>query len=807
MLQNYFKIAWRNMIRHKTHTAINLFGMAIAFICSILLILSVFQDLSFDNFHQYGNRIYELYNFENRTEGVELGTTMSYPVATYLKKENLGIDKVTRIKTNGNEIRYRDKVLETGVTLVDNDFFDIFTFPIIAGQAKSPLSSINTLVLNQETADNLFGKEDPLNKEVEIKLGSQWKKLIVSAIVSDVPHNSSIKFDVLARTELAPDWTKNKENWNAQHHRVFVRLSPTSKQENIEKQLRFFVEKYRHPNAEALKNDGYKADENGVYFGMKLHPLKDLHFNSQLGIGETVSKSYLYILLLVSLVILFIACFNFINIQVSLSFTRNKELGVRKCLGAEAKQVWSQLFIENFLQIALSLILGLGGAILLISILNHQYISKLNASVFFSFPLLFTLLLILLLLSTLSSAYPFWVMNRLKTVEIFKGKVTLKKSGVGRDLLIALQFVIAIVLICTTAICYLQFQYLRQAPLGYTTSSLISIPIKNNLKGRAISAKMRTLLSANPAITSISGSMINLGVGKDGSTTKIQMGFDYEGKTIYTALTGADYDFLKTLDIKPLAGRDFSSSFATDSSKAIIITQSMAKQLRKLDVIGLSINTDSTGNHGWHIIGVIPDFHLYSLHEATAPLTIIFDRANPINYLLVKVNTQNPIATMEQVKTAYLSAEPGAEFKGTYVTENVERWYTKEKRLSTLFSVTASIAIILSCMGLFGLALIIIAQRVKEIGIRKVLGASARGITLLVTRQFIKPVFIAIFIAVPIAWWATTAWLQDFIYRITMPWWVFPLAGITVIGIAVLTVGIQSIKAALANPVESLRNE
>lgn len=795
------------MMRHKTHTAINLCGMSIAFICSILLILAVFQDLSFDNFHQYGDRIYELYNFENKTDGIELGTTMSYPVATYLKKEALGMDKVTRIRPQGNEIRYRDKALETGITLVDNDFFDIFSFPVIAGQAQAPLNSLNSVVLNKKTADNLFGKEDPINKPIEIKLGGQWQKLQVSAVVSDAPTNSSIKFNVLARTELSPDWTKNKENWDAQHHSVFVRLSSSAKQDDVEKRLRLFMEKYRHQDAESLKNDGYKSDKNGAYFGMKLLPLKDFHFNSQLGIGDTVSISYLYILLLVSAVILFIACFNFINIQVSLSFTRNKELGVRKCLGAEAKQVWSQLFTENLLQIALSLLIGLAGAIILLSVLNHYHISKLDASIFLSIPLLLSLVFMLFVLAAIASAYPYWVMNKLRTVEIFNGKISLKKSGWGRNLLIGLQFVIAIVLICATAISYLQFQYLRNASLGYTTSSLISIPVKDPLKGRTISAKLRTLLSSNPSVTSVSGSTINLGVGKDGSTSKTEVGFDYQDKTIYSALTGADYDFLKTLNMKPLSGRDFSSSFATDSSKAVIITESMAKQLGKADPIGLSINTDSTGNNGWHIIGVIPDFHLYSLHEATQPLTVIFDRATPIGYLLVKVQTQNPRITLEQVKSAYLAAAPGAEFNGTYVDENVARWYTKEKRLSTLFSVTAAIAILLSCMGLFGLALIIIAQRVKEIGIRKVLGASVRGITFLVTREFIKPVCIAIFIAIPIAWWAMATWLQDFIYRISTPWWIFPLAGIAVIGIAILTVGIQSIKAALANPVDSLRNE
>lgn len=807
MIRNYFKIAWRNMQKHSTHTAINIVGMSIAFICSIFILAAVYHEFSFDNFHQDKDRVFKLYKFDNLVKGTDLNATMGYPVASYLAKEDIGIDKITRIKNRGREIRYQEKSLDLGINLVDPDFFDVFSFKIIAGQSRLPLRNLEDVVLNQNTAHSLFGEENPIGKPVEIKIAGEWKRLIVSAVMEDAPKNSTFKFAILARTELDPDWARTRAEWYEQHHHVYVRLAPHVSQAQVEQQLRSFIQKHLHPDAEALKRDGYLADANGDYLGMRLLPLADLHFNSALGSGETVGKTYLFVLLLVSIIILFIACFNFINIQISLSFTRSKELGVRKCLGAASFQVWGQLFTENFLQIAMALCLGLAGAFTLIKVLTLYNLFQLDTQALYHRQMLISLFVMLTMISLISSGYPFFILNKLKTTEIFKGKFSIIKSGIGRNTLITLQFITAIVLICSTAICYLQFQHLRTADLGYNTSSIISIPVKDAVRGKDISAKLRGRLVSNPTIVSVSGGDINLGVGEDGGTSRSQVSFRHEGKNIQTSFISGDYDFLKTLSIAPLEGRDFSTAFVSDSTYAVVITESMAKQLGQPPFIGRLINTDPTGHYGWQIIGIIPDFHLYSMHEETKPLTIALEGSAPINYIFVKVNTQNPQATMELIKKTYAELEPDAEFKGTYVDENVERWYKNEKRLATLFSVSAGIAILLSCMGLFGLALIIINQKVKEIGIRKVLGASVTQIANKVIQEFIKPVMLAFLIAGPIAWWVMDLWLEDFVYRINIPLWVFPLAGVVALVIAILTVGIQSLRAARANPVDSLRNE
>lgn len=806
MLKNYLKTLWRNMLKNKLHSAINIVGMAVAFTCSILLITMVYREFSYDSFHKNNEKLFEVYTFANSPQGLETGISMSYPVANTLKSEGIGIEKATRIKNRGREVRYKDKELEQSTLLIDDDFFSMFSFKVIKGATQHPLADVGNVVLSEKTAGNLFGKEEPIGKPIEVKVGGKWNTLIVSAVLEEAPENSSLKYSVLARTELDPDYAEAKDDWNRQHHNVFVQLQPNISQADVEKQLRTFTKKHNISDIEYLKKKGYKPDANGDISGLRLLPLKDLHFNAKLNYGNAVSISFLYILLLVASVIILIACFNFVNLNLGLSFTRTKEIGIRKCLGAGKRQVWLQVWGESLFTVCISMCLGIITTVILMKGLNKYMEAKFDTALMYQPIIILALLLILLFVSFIASGYPSFIMGQLKTVEILKGKISIKKPGIFRNALIVIQFVIAIVLMCTTLIIYQQFQHLRSAPLGYNTAALISVPIKHDEKGKEIVNKMRTLLASQTSIVSVSGSTVNLGVGQDGSTSRMSFGFGYKDKSVSTDFMQADYDILKTLDIPLKAGRDFSTAYVADSMNSVIITESMAKQLAEKDVVGLSFFADSSEPR-WNVVGVIPDFHLYSMYEETATLTISMNNNKSISYLLVRVNSQNPAATMELIKNTYAIVAPGDEFKGSFVNENIDRWYKNEGRLSQMFSVASLVAIILSCMGLFGMASIIIRQRVKEIGVRKVLGASVSGIAALVTKEFVWPVLIALLIATPIAWWALGTWLQDFVYRINIKWWVFVLAGGLSILIAILTVSYQAIKAAIANPVKSLRTE
>ncbi len=806
MLKNYLKTLWRNMLKNKLHSTINIVGMAVAFTCSILLITMVYNEFSYDGFHENNEKLFEVYSFSNSPQGLEVGTSMGYPVANTLKSEDIGIEKATRIKNRGREIRYKDKELEQSTQLIDDDYFSMFSFKIIKGSQQHPLADMGNVVLSEKTAINLFGTEDPIGKPIEVKIGGKWNTLAVSAILEDAPQNSSFQYSVLARTELDPDYASGKDIWSFQHHSVFVQLRADASQEAVEKQLRNLSKKYRTSDIEYLKKKGYLPDANGDYSGLKLLPFKEMHFNADLNHGHSVSKSFLYILLLVASVIILIACFNFVNLNLGLSFTRTREIGIRKCLGAGKRQVWLQVWGESLLTVFVSMIIGIIATIILMKGFNKFIEARFDPALLLQPIIIFSLVLILLFVSFIASGYPSFIMGRLKTVEILKGKIPIKKPGFFRNALIVMQFVIAIVLMCTTIIIYQQFRHLRSAPMGYNTSALISVPVKQDDKGKAIVSKMRTLLASQSAIVSVSGSTVNFGLGQDGNSSRISHGFDYKGKSVSTDFLEADYDILKTLDIPLKAGRDFAASYAADTINTVIVTESMAKQLGEKDVIGATFYADSSKPQ-WTVVGVIPDFHLHSIYQESSPLTIAMNNNPTISYMLIRVNTQNPTATMDLIQKTYAVVAPGVEFKGSFVNENIERWYKNEGRLWQMFSVASLVAIILSCMGLFGMASIIIRQRVKEIGVRKVLGASVSGIAALVTKEFVWPVLIALLIATPIAWWAMGTWLRDFVYRINIEWWVFVVAGGLSILIAILTVSFQAIKAAVANPVKSLRTE
>ncbi len=806
MYKNYFKTMFRNMRKNKLHTGINIIGMAVAFTCSILIFLTVYFMFSFDNFHQNKDRLFKVYDYFRGPEGEVFGTGMPYPLQPAVLAEKIGVEKATLIREAGNGILYKNKELELGVKLVDNDFLSMFSFPVVKGNKRTPLGNLGDVVLSENAASVIFKNEDPVGKPIKVKISNGWKDLVVSAVVKDFPPNSSFKFDVLARTELFSSYPEIKNAWDNQHSELYVLLANNTTKKSMEARLRQLLKKYQPTNEAVMKKDGFRPDENGDYASLRLYPLTQLHFNPKLSNGSGVNKAAIYIVLLIGIMILLIACFNFVNLNIGLSFNRSKEMGIRKCLGAGRRQVWLQVFGESFFMCLLAMLFGLAGSGFLIKLLNQLYSSPLRVSMLFNPVFLIMLAGSLIAVAFIAGGYPSAIVSRLRTTEILKGKFSLNKSGLLRNGLVVAQFVIACVLICSTIIIYQQFQHLRNAPLGYQTTSLVSIPIRDGSKSREIINQLRMRLRDQPSIVSISGTAANLGVGKDGGTSRSMIGFDYKGGTVRTTLLAADYGILNTIGIKPLEGRDFSTSFVTDSANAVIITESLAKQLAAKDVLGISFYPDSA-RPALRVIGIIPDFHLYSMHQKADALMITLNTQETLGYALVKVTTNNPLATMELIKNTYAKVEPGVVFKGSFVDENIERWYSTEKEMGRMFSVAAVIAIILSCMGLFGIALISTGQRVKEIGVRKVLGASVAGIAAMVTKDFIRPVILAMLIAIPIAWWAMSQWLQDFIYRIQINWWVFLVAAAAAIIIAILTVSFQAIKAAVANPVKSLRSE
>jgi ABC-type antimicrobial peptide transport system permease subunit len=809
MIRNYFLTAWRNLKTHRLNAIINLAGLTIAFTVCILLFLMVHFEFSFDKWHKNVNTLYMAYNLSHAPDGDEKGSAFGYPAVAAFKSEVPGIVKAADFMNAGRGIRYKDKEISKSVTLVSPDFLDMFSFPVVEGNKTSPLADLGSAVLSQPAAIAVFGKEDPIGKTIKLKIGGVWKDLVVTAVTLDAPENSSLQFNVLARIELNSDYAIDKNEWNHQHHPVFVQLAPNVTLQAAEANLRELVKKRHIADDDYMKSKGFRKDANGDMFALKLAPFASLHFDDELG-RDAVNKNYLFILILIAVVVLVIACFNFINLNVARALTRAKEVGVRKTIGAGKTQIFFQLWIESLLLFVIALGMAVGLAVLLLDPFNKLFVEKLTMQALTQPLVILCTLAGMFLVSFMAGGYPAWLVARFRTVEVLKGKVSVGRSSLVRNGLITFQFVMACLLICSTIVIYRQFQYMRTAPLGYEQESVISIPVKNEENSLRYIREMRERLASQPQVVSVTGSSANIGIGEDHSQSTWSIGFTYNGKGIMTEMLTVDYDFLETIGVKLVKGRNFSREYPADTAaniRNVIVSESMAKQFAEKNLIGLSFYSDSAAPK-WNIVGLIPDIHLHSLHDRMGALTLQMAKQHTsLGYIMVKVRTNNPRQAMAVVRDAYKTIEPGNPTNPSFLTENTYRWYAKEERLSTLFCTAAVIAIVLSCLGLFAIVSLVIGRRRKEIGVRKVLGASITGITGLLSKEFLRLVALAFLIATPVAWYFLNKWLTDFPYRIALSWWVFPLAGVTALAIALGTISILTIQASLANPVRSLRTE
>ena len=805
MFKNYFKIVWRNLGKNKGYTFVNIAGLGIAFACSILIFLFCSFQLSFDNFHTDKDRIFQPYfNFSTK-EGIKKNGGMCFPFAPNLKAEYPEVEKAARIINLAGIVRYKDKVYESFVNGTDEDLLDIFSFPLVTGSKSSALNGLSNIIITQTTAKKIFDTENPLDKTIQVQIDHQWQNFIVSGVLKDYPENSSIRFESFVRIENAPGYTNLQNNWGAYNHYAYLKLKPSVSAMAFQNKVQPFFEKYFKTNVDDAKKEGITPDKNGHYTSLGLLPLKQIHFATDI-LGDGAAKALIYTMMSIALVILLIASFNFINLSIALSITRAKEMGVRKSLGAQKKQVFYQLFGESFLVFFMGWLIGIIAAA--VQLMQAATIFKVNMSLAFIFqPQIIALQLAgFFFITLLAGGYPAWSVSRFNAVEILKGKISLKRPGLLRNTIIITQFTIACLLICCTIIVSQQTAYLRKIPLGFNKEQIISIPVTNEDNGNLVLQKFRQALASQTGIVSVTGSDINIGKGLDNRTSRATIGFEYNGKNVSTDWLRVDFDYLKTLDIPLLAGRDFSRQFSTDTSEAVIITQSMAEAIGEKNAVGKFLWPDSS-QPKLQVIGVIPDFHLYSLKNKMAPVTLnIFQQSN-LNYVFVKVFPQNMESSMKLIKDLYKDIAPNSVFKASFMDLNVDKWFTEDQMIGKVIGASSFVSILLSCMGLFAIAWLIIQQRTKEIGVRKVLGAGISTILLLLSKDYLKLVLVAIVIASIGALFLMNAWLKTFPYKINIEWWVFALMAVLSITIAVLTVGYQSIRAALMNPVKSLKVE
>lgn len=807
MFRNYLKIAWRNIWKAKQVSAVNIIGLAVAIAGALLLCITVYREFSFDNFHEKKDYLYQVYREEFHADKTESHSNMSFPLGPVLKAEVPGIKALTRLANGATVMKVGETSQTIGLRYVDSSFLDIFTFPGASGSRKL---DINSVLISEKMAGIFFKDQDPVGKTVLLRAETEWKSYTVAGVLKNVPDNSSIRFDALARLETHPGYLRDRENWGNFSLEVFVQLNPGVSPESFERRGKIFMEKHYAEDIQRMKAAGARKDKFGGVLHLGLIPIREIHFSEHSNLQDA-KKPILYMLLFIAVFLLFIASINFLNLTLARAFTRAKEVGMRKTLGAARSQLVLQLCGEALVLFVISLALGLIITWFVLPHYNSMFFSKAvySFSILLKPKFLLGILAALLLISFLAGGYPAWVLSRTHTLLVLKGKVSSGKTNYFRNTLIVTQFVFSCLLICGTIIAWQQMSYLRNRPLGFNTHEVVSIPVSPDLNGHQLLARLRVELQQQPGILSLTGSSNNFGRGLDGSQSTSIINFQLFDKDVNAHWQAVDYDYVKTMDLQLVAGKDFDRSMGLDSF-GFVINERMAKQLLALGIkepVGYRFRMDSEGPE-YHINGIVKDFHFKSLHEEIAPLIMHLNQQDerPL-YIFVKTKPGNLPASMKTIETAFKKAAPGQAFLASFVNENTEKQYKFEATLMKIFVSGAVLTIIISCMGLFAIAMLAIARRTKEIGIRKVLGASAAGIAGLIAADFLKLVALAILIATPVAWYVMSEWLKGYAYRIGISWWVFVLAGLLAVLIAAATISFQSIRAALVNPVKSLRSE
>ncbi len=809
MLKNYFTIAWRNLLKNKIYSILNITGLAIGLASFLLIAIYMLDEISYDRYNEKADRIYRI-NSDIKLGGGELHLPVtSDMMGQILIKDYPSIEQYTRIYTSGgNKLIKKDNVFitENNVAHVDSTFFEVFSLPAISGNTRTALNEPNTVVITETTARKYFGKTEALGKTIEVQ-GDKNPYYKITAVIRDIPSNSHFHFDFLFSMKNANyDWGQ----LTSHNFHTYLLLKKGTEYKALEKNFDQYIDKYVLPSVRQFikissMEEFKKAGNQLVY---SLTPLTQIHLHSDRSFELSPSGNiqYVYIFGAVALFILLIACINFMNLTTARSASRAKEVGIRKVLGTERRFLVFQFLTESTLMAVLSLVLALVIAYLVLPLFNEvANKSMVLASLFSSraLPLLVTLPLIV---GLLAGSYPAFFLSAFRPIEVLKGKLKLRSNSTSlRSILVVFQFVTSIILIVGTLVIYKQLNYIRSKDLGYSKDQVLTIQNTYVLGDQAKSFK-NSILQMNGVVSGtlssflpVSNSSRNDNTYFKNPTLDIKESLDMQSWRI-------DYDYFKTLGMQIIKGRGFSPEFGGDST-AVVVNETTAQLLGYDDPVGKKIyqNGDQNKLEVYTIIGEVKNFNFESLKQGIGPLS--FFLGNRSAMASFKVNTSDISSLVGKIETLWKQMSPTMPFHYAFLDESFNEMYASEQRVGKIAIIFSTLAILIACLGLFGLATFVAEQRTREIGIRKVLGASVQGIVGLLSKDFVKLVAISFVIAAPLSWWVMSHWLNDFVYRIRLEWWIIGLAGLLALVIALGTVSFQAIRSAIANPVKSLKTE
>lgn len=820
MLQNYFKIALRNLFKNKVFSFINILGLAIGMACCMLILLWVQHELSYDKYHTHADDIYRVGTVFVGQDNESKSTGTPAPLGPALMQEYPEVEAMARLVPPFNsENKDLIQVLRDSAVIasfyekdgfyVDSSFFKIFTYDFLAGNPETALNQPNTAVLSEEVARNIFGNSaNAVGQVFRIKSSNGDTDYRVTGVFRQPEQPSHIKgrFFLSIYTGLIGEFVSSVTNMAGNNFlQTYILLTPGTDPKALEAKFPQFVEKYMSKD---LAQAGYAKRQY-------LKAVPDIHLRSEAEVaGDYIDEgniNYVFILASIALLTLFIACINFMNLTTARSGMRAAEVGIRKVMGAEKQSLIRQFIGESMLLSLIAFVLSIVAVELFLPTFNQLTGKSLSL---LSEPLgLLWFLGIALITGLLSGSYPAFYLSSFNPATVLKGKLANNLSAAAlRRGLVVFQFVISIVLIVASLFTIQQMDFLQNKSLGFQKDQQVVIPLRSLDSKRNYPALKNELLQ-HPQVSAATGATSYPGIFPSNDISLYKSGETVKDAKI-VRMNYVDYDFLKTLHMELAAGRFFSPDFPADTTRRLVVNEATAKQLGYTspeEIVGQTLSFNWQGSTDrFEVIGVVRDFHYLSLHEEIRPYALqLFNYriTPPPSYMVANVHTENLGETLAMLEEEWKQVNSNEPFEYSFLDEDFQRNYETEQRISSIIKYFTFIAILISCLGLFGLAAFTAERRTKEIGIRKVLGASVQNIVLLLSKEFVLLIVIAFVIATPIAWYAASRWLETFAYRIDIGWWVFALAGVLALVIALLTISFQSIRAAVHNPVESLRSE
>ena len=799
MFKNYFKTAWRNLWKNKVYSAINVIGLSIGMAACIAILIFVFYERSFDKFHAKNiYRLNEVQKFEGMVAAQKVALSM-YPMGPTLRAEFPEIKNFTRINGSGNTpLNYGEKkVYIKRIGIVDSTFLHMFDFKLLQGDRKTALEKPNTIVLARDVAESFFGKENPIGKTLSWYRRNDTTDLLVTGVLENIPENSQLQFNALVpfRTIEQPQWM---DNWGGNWLNTYLELAPNTDVAALERKFPDYLKRHM-------------SDDNWKNYELFLLPLSEVHGGaSDIGLDswnyQQFDKRYVNIFFIVALVVLLIACVNFMNLSTARSAERAREVGVRKSVGAFRWQLSMQFIGESIMLAFIALFFAIILVKLFLPSIESLSGRDLDFPIFSNAKLILSLVAGTITLGVLSGLYPSAYLSSFQPVKVLKGSIqTGRGKSLLRNVLVVTQFSSAIFLIIATTFALRQLNFMKTRATGFDREQVVNVPF-NSGGGRNYQLLKKELLQ-NSLVSGVTASQDILGSHLD------QSGIEFRGDGPKRELTSTrlivDPDYLKLYKIQLVEGRNFSSD-SSANGREYIINESLAKELLKdntkadfSSLLGKQFGFDSTGQ----IIGIAKDFNFNSLHHKIETMFMFNQTQWGYSNMSVKINGSRAKEALGFIESVWKKVNPGIPYEYEFLDDHFKEVYRADSQIGTIVGVLAMLAIIISCLGLFGLASYAAEKRVKEVGIRKVLGASLQHIVFKLSKDFLKYVLIAALIALPLSWFAINKWLEDYAYRVDISWWIFLAAVVLAVVIALVTISFQAIKAAVANPVKSLRTE